>query len=240
MQRKERPVSRPEEGRAIESAMGEFEEGVLTVATDGGAKEGAASIGIAITADVNAREEGEENVRTVHESAGGEDRSSYHSELQALTRVAKAAAKAGKDMRLIVDNQAVVWSMASMLGNRLQLPKYCWQQWLEVEEALRDRSHTVDWCPSHGKKEGWEPQGAMDGAWMRRLNAKADAEATKGLELDRLARDLEKQWEENRKADDFAEEMLGRQYRGLRRYCERYGLDGRLKYFERKEKHPQG
>ena len=87
------------------------------------------------------------------------------------------------------------------------------------------RAHKVEWCPSHGKKMGeWEPSEGMDGEWLRYMNKIADAQATEALEIDKAGRRLESQWRANEAADKWAEEMLQRQYNGVKWVVENDGL----------------
>ena len=53
---------------------------------------------------------------------------------------------------------------------------------------------------------------------MRFLNGIADKQATRGLEIGKRERRLEAQWSENEKADEFADKMLQRQFRGFQNY----------------------
>ena len=92
---------------------------------------------------------------------------------------------------------------------------------------MEGMQHRVIWCPSHGKHIGrWKSGDAeVENAWLRKLNEIADEEATKGLEEDKRKRRLEAQWKANGTTDDWAEEMLTRQYEGFEQLCERYQLE---------------
>ena len=128
-------------------------------------------------------------------------------------------------MHLVIDSKAVADGLRKLLDNKLDLPKYAWRQWIEAEEAVDGRAHKMEWCPSHGKKMGvWEPSEGMDGEWLRHMNKMADAHATEALEIDKAGRRLESQWRANEAADKWAEEMLQRQYNGVKWVVENDGL----------------
>ena len=65
----------------------------------------------------------------------------------------------------------------------------------------------------------------MGGKWLRHMNDKADRQATAGFAIDKDARRLESQWRANEDADRWAQEMLQRQYRGVRWVVENNGLE---------------
>ena len=52
-------------------------------------------------------------------------------------------------------------------------------------------------------------------------------EVTEGPEEDKRKRRLEAQWKTNGTTDDWAEEMLTRQYEGFEQFCERCQLEGK-------------
>ena len=164
--RKEKPVLRLTGNNDIEEAMRSFREDHLEVATDGGCKEGATSIGVAVTNASSWIEQEDRQVKLVRASVGGADRSSFIGEVEAVHRVLLAAGKEKKNLQLIVDNSAVVGLLKRLLSNCLELPKYAWRQWLDMEEALIGRTHSVEWCPSHGKSKNWQPREDLDGRWM--------------------------------------------------------------------------
>ena len=59
---------------------------------------------------------------------------------------------------------------------------------------------------------------------MRLLRDIADKQATMGLEIDKTERRLESQWTEYEKADEFADKVLQRQFKGFQNYQARYNL----------------
>ena len=109
----------------------------------------------------------------------GLDQSSWMAELVALVVLLQAAAVAGIDLHVVIDNAAVQKGFGLICQGFSVLSEFGFGLWALVEGLVRGRRHSTSWCPSHSKKRNWRPdrQGQSAAVW-RRLNEVADLEAS--------------------------------------------------------------
>ena len=205
--------------------------GDLIAASDAGAtKDGATSVGIAIgsaTEPLNKRRIYQEN-----RSVGSIDTTPFIGELEGASRVLRAAMEAHKQIHLIVDNRSVVGIFNRVKNNTLRLPKYCWAQIIESEEAIIANNQPTIWCPSHKKRKGWKPEGTVwPPGMLRYYNDLADKQATLGLETDRSNRQIDRHKNLIKINQDWVLEMYSRQRGGSLSYMNANNMNDELMWF---------
>ena len=225
-----KPVPRPKEHINLTKHFSKINGDVL-VASDAGAKDGATSIGIAAGPI-----DDPENKRAIYKenrSVGSIDTTPFLGELEGAARVMKAAKAANKQVQLIVDNKAVVDIVNRLKTNSLKLPKYCWAQIIESEEAILANTRKIIWCPSHNKRLEWEPRNThLSKTIVRSFNDMADKQATKGLNTDRAARQLNRQNAIEKLNGLWTVEMFARQKAGCFAFMHSHHWEEELEWFQ--------
>jgi len=115
----------------------------------------------------------------------GVGQSSWEGELQGLLMAVRAAAAAKVDAHIVIDNSTVCNTFKAIVAGELKAPpRWCFGIWDEIRELARGRRHSTLWCPSHGKRESWDPgkEGLRTAGGYRMMNAEADDAAGKALE----------------------------------------------------------
>ena len=147
--------------------------GYALVATDGASKGGCweeriASFGIAVG---KFRFRGE---------LGGMDHTAYKAEVWALYRLLQSIQGVQQDIRLMIDNLAVVQEANLRKAGRATLRCNTAGLWLRIGDILDTcPGLSIAWVPSHGKKRGeWTPPTGQSEQEWRDLNQAADDEAS--------------------------------------------------------------
>jgi hypothetical protein len=113
----------------------------------------------------------------------GFDQTVWAGEFDGAVTVLKAAAAAGKNVHLLIDSKSVQVAIATIVsGRRVKLPRYGFGRWREAMLAVEGRTHTSEWIPSHGKKDGWRA-GHLSTSLCREYNRVADLTAGEQLQL---------------------------------------------------------
>ena len=103
------------------------------------------------------------------------DRGNWYAEVEAILQVALAACAAQATVHFIVDNTAALAMLQSAMRQEVKPPAFGFGQWLQLRQVAKNRNHTAEWCPSHGKQQHkWESIGLRSSPGVRMLNNKAD------------------------------------------------------------------
>ena len=112
----------------------------------------------------------------------GLDQTVWRGEVEEMLQALRAAKCAGVNCHIIVGNSAVLMMLQSALANDWIPPRVGYGHWREMRTLAEWMDHTAKWCPSHGKKEHWQPTGgARSAKGCRKLNDAADKECSKAL-----------------------------------------------------------
>ena len=109
------------------------------------------------------------------------DQTPWAAEFWAAILVLRAAARAGVDLVILIDNLSVCTALQQIAAGVTSLPRYGYGWWLDAIDALTGRSHDICWVPSHDKNKEWRPKlhgQTADGKLWRQLNSEADAPAS--------------------------------------------------------------
>jgi len=122
---------------------------------------------------------------SIHGVVSGADQSSWAAELEAVTKLLRAAKEAERrGMVVMIDNLCVCRGVAALAAKDFKMPKWGFGRWAVVKQLIEDLGHSIQahWLPSHDKQPDWSPPDASLGSaeeW-RRLNQVADEKAGEG------------------------------------------------------------